>query len=133
MPNSLNTFNKYYDVQESWIRRQIDNLKDDSFIDLGLAKKEIEDAGITAFSDYTVIGKFRDDHLSAIGKKRLSSTLRTYKKRKTHKLTTKRLDLDISLESHIALQSLVKESGITRIEIIEKLILQERATQMRKL
>lgn len=45
-----NTFGENYDLQESWIRRQIESLKNDSFIDLDLAINEIEDAGITAFA-----------------------------------------------------------------------------------
>ncbi|MFT6905945.1 MAG: macrodomain Ter protein organizer (MatP/YcbG family) [Oleiphilaceae bacterium] len=130
MPKVANIFNDYYYIQESWIRRQINNLKGDSFVDLSLAKKEIEDAGLVAFVDLKSIEQFREKHLSEIGKKKLSVTLRTYKKRENRKLTTKRLDIDISLHAHLALKNLVIESGLTKIQIIEQLLLQERENQI---
>ena len=126
MPKIVNIFNDYYDVQESWIRRQIDNLKYDSFVDLSIAEKEIEDAGLIAFVDHKSIEQFREKHLSEIGKKKLSATLRTYKKRENRKLTTKRLDIDISLQAHITLKNMVMESGLTKIQVIEQLLLQEK-------
>lgn len=126
MSKSTSTFNDYYDVQESWIRKQISNLKSDSFIDFDIAREEIESAGITAFANQTVIDKFRDDHLSKVGKDRLSSALRTYKKRENRRLTTRRLDIDISVEADTALRVMVKESGLTKIEFLERLILKER-------
>ena len=130
MPKSTNTFNKYYDIQESWFRKPVKDLKADSFIDLDLASEEIKNAGITAFANHAVVDKFREDHLSKIGKNRLSSALRTYKKRESRRLTTRRLDIEISLEAHTALQVMVKESGLTKIQFLEQLILKEREKQI---
>ena len=126
MPKSTSTFNNYYDIQESWIRKQVKDLKGDSFIDLDLASEEIENAGITAFANHAVIDKFREDHLSKIGKTRLSSALRTYKKREKRRLTTRRLDIEISVKADTALKVMAKESKLTKIEFLERLILKER-------
>lgn len=129
MSKSTSTLNKYYDVQESWIRKQVKDLKGDSFIDLDLASKEIENAGIAAFANPAAIDKFREDHLSKIGKDRLSSALRTHKKRYNRRLTTRRLDIDISVAADTALKIMVKQSGLTKIEFIEQFILKERKKQ----
>ncbi|WP_435235284.1 hypothetical protein ACR30L_16190 [Psychromonas sp. PT13] len=129
MSKSTSTFSAYYDIQESWLRKQVKDLKDDSFIDLDLAREEIENAGITAFANHAVIDKFREEHLSKRGKDRLSSALRTYKKRENRRLTTRRLDIDISVEADTALKVMVKESGLTKIEFLEQLILKEREKQ----
>jgi macrodomain Ter protein organizer (MatP/YcbG family) len=126
----VNIFNEFYDIQESWIRRQITDLKYDSFVDLHIARNQIEDEGITAFNNFTSIDQFREQHLSKSGKNKLSSTLRTYKKRNKRKLTTKRLDIDISLSAHLALAALISESGLTKTQIIEQLILNERNKQI---
>ena len=130
MSKISSVFSSYYDIQESWIQRQINNLKYDSFIDLSIAKQEIEDAGLVAFIDNKSIEQFREKHLSKIGKERLSSTLRTYKKRENRRLTTKRLDLNISRSAYIALESLVDESGLTKTQFIEHLILKERESKV---
>lgn len=130
MSKTNNIFNEYYDIQEAWIRRQIINLKYDSFVDFYLAQKEIEEAGITAFATFKSVEKFRNEHLSSIGKKKLSSSLRTYKKRNNRKLTVRRLDIDISKSAHLALESLVNQSGLSKIQIIEQLLLQEREKQI---
>lgn len=129
MPKVASIFNNYYDIQESWIGRQINNFKSDSFIDLSMAKKEVEDAGLVAFVNHESIDQFRDKHLSKAGKNRLSATLRTYKKREKRRLTTQRLDLNISRKAYIALDSLARDSGLTKIQIIEQLILKERENQ----
>jgi macrodomain Ter protein organizer (MatP/YcbG family) len=126
----VNIFNEFYDIQESWIRRQLTDLKYDSFVDLDIARNQIEDEGITAFNNFKYIDQFREHHLSKSGKNKLSSTLRTYKKRNKRKLTTKRLDIDISLSAHMALGALISESGLTKIQIIEQLILNERDKQI---
>lgn len=130
MSKAINIFNEYYDVQEAWIRRQITDLKHDSFINFHLAEKEIEEAGITAFATFKSIDQFRDEHLSIIGDKKLSSSLRTHKKRSNRKLTTRRLDIDISRAAYIALESLVKQSGLSKIQIVEQLLLQEKQKQV---
>ena len=126
MPKSTSTFNNYYDIQESWIRKQVKDLKGDSFINLDLASEEIENAGITAFANHSEIDKFREEHLSKIGRNRLSSALRTYKKREKRRLTTRRLDIEISVKADTALKVMAKESGLTKIEFLERLILKER-------
>ncbi len=126
MTKTTNTFSDNYDIQESWINRQIDSFKDDSFIDLELAKSEIEEAGITVFATPKDVEAFRNKHLSKQGMERLSSALRTYKKRNTRRLTTRRLDIDISLPAYHALETLVRELGITKIQLIERLILEEK-------
>ena len=126
MSKKTTTFEQHHDIQESWIRRQIDNLKNDSFIDLGLARKEIEEAGITAFATPEDVDIFRNEHLSELGVKRLSSSLRTYKKRIARRLTTRRLDLDISLPAYLALETLVREQGLTKMQLIERLVLEEK-------
>lgn len=133
MPKVAKIFNDYYDIQESWIRRQIIDFKHDSFIDFDLAKKEIEDAGIAAFANAKTVDEFRDNHLSDIGKKKLSSSLRTYKKRHNRKLTTRRLDIEISKSAYLALELLVNESALTKTQFIEKLILKERKKQINEL
>ncbi|WP_028865591.1 hypothetical protein [Psychromonas aquimarina] len=130
MAKVVNIFNDYYDIQESWIRRQIDNLKYDSFIDLNAAKKEIEGAGLVAFVDHHSLQQFRESNLSVTGKKKLSAALRTYKKRDNRKLTTRRLDIDISLQAHQVLETMAAESGLTKIQIIEQLLLNEREKQI---
>jgi macrodomain Ter protein organizer (MatP/YcbG family) len=127
----VNIFNEFYDIQESWIRRQITDLKYDSFVDLHIARNQIEDEGIVAFNNFKSIDQFREQYLSKNGKNKLSSTLRTYKKRNKRKLTTKRLDIDISLSAHLALAALISESGLTKIQIIEQLILNERDKQIK--
>ena len=133
MTKAINTFSENHDVQESWILRQIDSFKDDSFIDLGLARKEIEEAGITAFATPEWVDNFRDKHLSDMGMKKLSSSLRTHKKRSARRLTARRLDIDICVKTHITLQAMVKESGLTKIEFIEQLILKERKRTIDKM
>ena len=133
MSKVASIFNDYYDVQESWIGRQINDFKDDSFIDLSMAKKEIEDAGLVAFVNHESIDQFRDKHLSKIGKNKLSATLRTYKKREKRRLTIQRLDVDISRKVYVALDSLVKDSGNTKIQIIEQLILKERENKIKNI
>ena len=52
MPKVASIFNDYYDVQESWIERQVKDFKSDSFIDLSIAQKEIEDAGLVVFVNH---------------------------------------------------------------------------------
>jgi macrodomain Ter protein organizer (MatP/YcbG family) len=126
MTKAINTFSDNYDIQESWIRRQVDSFKDDSFVDLELAKNEIEDAGIAAFATPKDVDVFRSKHLSDIGLKRLSSALRTYKKRSIRRLTTRRLDIDISLPAYLALEALVREQELTKIQLIERLVLDEK-------
>ena len=123
-------FSNYYDIQESWIQRQINDLKYDSFIDLSTAKQEIENAGLVAFVDNKSIELFREKHLSKLGKERLSATLRTYKKRENRRLTSKRLDLDISRSAYIALEALAKQSELTKTQLIEQLILKERESNL---
>ncbi|WP_019614530.1 hypothetical protein [Psychromonas ossibalaenae] len=130
MAKVVSIFNDYYDIQESWIRRQIDNLKYDSFIDLSIAKQEIEHEGLVTFIDHNSLNQFRENNLSNIGKKKLSAALRTYKKRENRKLTTRRLDIDISLQAHRVLESMAIESGLTKIQIVEKLLLTEREKQI---
>lgn len=126
MTKTTNTFSDNYDIQESWINRQIDSFKDDSFIDLELAKSEIEEAGITAFATPKDVEAFRNKHLSKLGMERLSSALRTYKKRSARRLTTRRLDIDIALPAYLALETLVREQGLTKIQLIERLVLEEK-------
>jgi len=126
MTKITNTFSDNYDIQESWIRRQLDSFKDASFVDLELAKREIEEAGIVAFATPKDVDVFRSKHLSDIGMKRLSSALRTYKKRSIRRLTTRRLDIDISLPAYLALEGLVRNQGVTKIELIERLVLDEK-------
>ena len=130
MSKVSNIFSSYYDIQESWIQRQINDLKYDSFIDLSSAKQEIEDAGLVAFVDNQSIELFREKHLSKVGKERLSSTLRTYKKRESRRLTRKRLDLDISRSAYTALELLVEESGLTKAQFIEHLIFKKRDNKL---
>ncbi len=129
MTKRVTAFDGHYDIQEAWIRRQIDHFKHDSFVDLYLAQKEIEEAGISAFATPEETAKFREKHLSKSGKTKLSSSLRTYKKRHNRKLTTRRLDIDISLPAYLALESLVKELGLTKIQLIEQLILERKEKQ----
>ena len=126
MTHLVSTFSENHDIQESWIRRQIDSLKVGSFIDLDIARDEIEAAGISAFATPECVDIFREKHLSVIGKKKLSSSLRTYKKRNTRRLTTRRLDIDISLPAYLALEALVRELDITKIQLIEQLVLEEK-------
>lgn len=126
MTITAKTFSENYDIQESWIRRQVESFKEDSFVNLELARKEIEEAGITAFATPKDIDTFRNKHLSDIGKKKLSSSLRTYKKRNIRRLTTRRLDIDISLPAYLALEFLVQEQGLTKIQLIERLVLKEK-------
>jgi len=127
MTKKVTAFEKYFDIQEQWIRGQIEHFKYDSFIDLHLAQKEIEEAGITAFATSSDISNFRDKHLSGVGKKKLSSSLRTFKKRQNRKITTRRLDINISRSAYIALEALLREQGITKIQLIERLLLEEKA------
>jgi len=129
MTKKVTAFDGHYDIQESWIRRQIDRFKHDSFVDLYIAQKEIETAGITAFASPKETAKFREKHLSKSGKAKLSSSLRTYKKRNNQKLTTRRLDLNISLPAHIALEALASELRLTKTQLIEQLILDRRKKQ----
>ena len=129
MTKRVTAFDDHYDIQEAWMRRQIDHLKHDSFVDLYIAQKEIETAGITAFATYEETAKFREKHLSRSGKNKLSSSLRTYKKRNNQKLTTRRLDLNISLSAHVALETLASELELTKTQLIEQLILDRREKQ----
>ena len=126
MTKKAKTFSDNYYIQESWIRRQIDSIKEDSFVDLDKAREEIEKAGIAAFASPDDIDLFREKHLSDIGKTKLSSSLRTHKKRQMRKLTTRRLDIDISLPAYLALETLVQEQGLTKIQLIERLVLEEK-------
>jgi len=129
MTRRVTAFDDCYHIQEAWIRRQIDHFKHDSFVDLYLAQKEIEEAGITAFATPKETAKFREKHLSKSGKTKLFSSLRTYKKRNNQKLTTRRLDLNISLSAHLALGSLATELELTKTQLIEQLILERREKQ----
>jgi len=133
MSKVASIFNHYYDIQESWIERQVKDFKSDSFIDLSIVQKEIEDAGLVVFVNHESIDLFREKHLSKIGKKRLSATLRTHKKLEKHSSTVKRLDLFISRKSFADLEYLVSESGLTKIQIIEQLISKERDNQVDKM
>jgi len=126
MAKAINTLNDNYDIQESWIRRQIDSLKYDSFIDLKGAKSEIEDLGIAAFATPHDVNAFRKKYLSELGIKRLSSLLRTNKKRYIRRQVTQRLDIDLSKQAYIALEALVRKKRITKIQLIEQLILEEK-------
>jgi macrodomain Ter protein organizer (MatP/YcbG family) len=96
---------------------------------IAYAQKEIEDAGITAFSTPEKTTEFREKYLSKSGKTKLSSSLRTYKKRNSQKLTRRQLDLNISLPAHIALETLASELELTKTQLIEQLILDRREKQ----
>lgn len=129
MTKKVTAFDDHFHIQEAWIRRQIDYFKHDSFVDLYLAQKEIEEAGITAFATPDETAKFIEKHLSKSGKTKLSSSLRTYKKRNNQKLTKRRLDLNISLPAHLALEALVTDLEMTKTQLIEQLILERREKQ----
>lgn len=129
MTQRTTVFDDLHHNQEVWIRGQLDHLKYDSFVDFDIAKKEIEDAGITAFATPEETAKFRKKHLSKSGKAKLSSSLRTYKKRNNHKLTKRRLDLNISLPAHLALETLATDLELTKTQLIEQLILERREKQ----
>tara|TARA_R110001583_G_scaffold60750_2_gene180195 strand:- start:99 stop:518 length:420 start_codon:yes stop_codon:yes gene_type:complete len=126
MTKAINTLHDNYDIQESWIRRQIDSLKYDSFIDLKGAQSEIEDLGIAAFATPHDVNTFRKRYLSELGIKRLSSLLRTNKKRYIRRQVTQRLDIDLSKQAYIALEILVRKKRMTKIQLIEQLILEEK-------
>lgn len=127
MNNCATAFTENYYFQEKWIRGQIEHAKHDSFVDLYIAEKEIDDAGIVAFACPSDTDSFRDKHLSDVGKRKLSSSLRTFKKRQNRRLVTKRLDIDISRPASLALEILVKDSGLTKIQVIEQLLLEAKA------
>jgi len=126
MPQKKTVFAEHYEIQESWIRRQIEHSKEDSFINQSLALKEIDEAGIAAFASPYDVDKFRDKHLSESGKRKLSSTLRTFKKRQNKMLTTQRLDIDISQPAYLALEAITREQKVTKIKLIERLLLEEK-------
>ena len=126
MAKAIKTLYDNYDIQESWIRRQINSLKYDSFIDLKGAKSEIEELGIAAFATPHDVNVFRKRYLSELGIKRLSSSLRTNKKRYIRRQVTQRLDIDLSKQAYIALEALVRKKRITKIQLIEQLILEEK-------
>jgi len=70
MTNKTTIYAEYDDIQENWIRRQIESSKHDSFINQAITQKEIKKAGIAYFATPEVIDMFRDKHLFRIREKK---------------------------------------------------------------
>lgn len=124
--------------QIHWILKQIESCKDDSFNDLAKAKLKLGELTIInldkeqskrqlqcnlMLAENNLHG-FRNSFLSEAGFSRLNTTLKVARKRLLDKANgAKKLDVTVSHDAFERLDDIVKDTGLTKTAIIEKLIL----------
>lgn len=111
-------------IQFKWLGNQVTNIQNDrkSFPgDIGVIERAYAKLCSSLIVDDADLEHFVSVHLSAVGVRRLVTTLRVNKKRM--ELGVERLQVELSSSNGRRLDKIVALSGKTKIEIINYLIL----------
>lgn len=108
--------------QYSWMERQIEAVKEDSFVNFNLARDKFNEGIISHYSPDS-IHYFRNRFLSDTGKSRLYMALRAKKKRHNDKFHSKvRIEFVVDQETYQKLTDLTKEGAGTNKQTLIRLI-----------